>query len=130
MGVHGEGENDNLGPMGFNDLAKTDIGGLIDEEGIFNEGKVVAGDVEKIPEMGIAVDEGKVEATKEVVEFGAGFGKGIGNMGGATAKADGVGEALGGGVMAIAKGCGEDEDRGRIHIRPSRSSSSRRRSSD
>jgi hypothetical protein len=30
---------------------------LIDEEGIFNEGKVVAGDVEKIPEMGVAIDE-------------------------------------------------------------------------
>ena len=130
MGVDGEGKNDNLGPMGFNDLAKTDIGGLIDEEGIFNEGKVVAGDVEKIPEMGVAVDEGEVEATEKIIQFGAGFGKGIRYVSGASAKTNGVGEALGGGVMAVSKSCGQDEDRGRIHIRPSRSSSSRRRSSD
>jgi len=130
VGVHGEGENDNLGPMSFNDLAQAKVGGLINEEGIFNEGKVVAGDVEKIPEMGVAVDEGEVEATEKIIQFGAGFGKGIRYMSGASAKTDSVGEALGGGVMAISKSCGQDEDRGRIHIRPSRSSSSRRRSSD
>ena len=91
---------------------------------------MVAGDVEKIPEMGIPVDEGEVEATEKIIQFGAGFGKRVRYMSGASAKTDSVGEALGGSVMAISKSRGQDEDRGRIHIRPSRSSSSRRRSSD
>ncbi len=130
MGVDGEGENDNPGTEGFDDLAKVKVSGLIDEERILNEGQVVAGDVEKIPEMRVAIDECEVEAAEEIVKFWTRLGKGIGNMGGASAKADGGGEPLGGGIMTIAESSGENEDGKRIHIKPSRSNSSRRRSSD
>ena len=130
VGVDGEGENDNAGTEGFDDLAEAKVSGLIDEERIFNEGQVVASDIEKIPAMRVAIDECKVEATEKIVKFGARLGKGIGDMGGTSAKADGGSESLGGGIMTIAKSSGENEDGRRIHIRPSRSSSSRRRSSD
>ncbi len=130
VGVDGEGENDNAGTEGFDDLAEAKVSGLIDEEGILNEGQVVAGDVEKIPKMRVAIDECKVEATEKIVKFGARLGKGIGDMGSTSAKADSGGKSLGGGIMTIAEGSGENEDGKRIHIRPSRSSSSRRRSSD
>jgi len=130
VGVDGEGENDNARAVGFDDLAEAKVSGLVDEEGILNQGQVVAGDVEKIPEMRVAIDECEVEAAEKIVEFGTRLGKGIGDMGSTSAKADSGGESLGGGIMAIAKSGGENEDGGRIHIRPSRSSSSRRRSSD
>ena len=130
VGVDGKGENDNPGTEGFDDLAEAKVSGLIDEEGIFNEGQVVAGDIEKIPEMRVAIDECEVEATEKIIKFRTRLGKGIGDMGSTSAKADGGSESLGGGIMTITKSGGENEDRGRIHIRPSRSSSSRRRSSD
>ena len=130
MGVDGKGENDNPRTEGFDDLAEAKVSGLIDEEGIFNEGQVVASDIEKIPEMRVAIDEREVEATEKIIKFRTRLGKGIGDMGSTSAKAYGGSESLGGGIMTITKSGGENEDRGRIHIRPSRSSSSSRRSSD
>jgi hypothetical protein len=58
---------------------------LINEKGIFNEGQVVAGDVEKIPKMRVAIDECEVEATEKIVKFGTRLGKGIGDMGSTSA---------------------------------------------
>jgi hypothetical protein len=85
VGVDGKGENDNAGTEGFDDLAEAKVSGLINEEGIFNEGQVVAGDVEKIPEMRVAIDECEVEATEKIVKFRTRLGKGIGDMGSTSA---------------------------------------------
>jgi len=38
VGIDGEGENDNTRAVGFDDLAEANVSGLINEEGIFNEG--------------------------------------------------------------------------------------------
>jgi len=108
VGVNGEGENDNAGTESFDDLAEANVSRLINKEGILNEGQVVAGDVEKIPEMRITIYECKVEAAEKIVKFWARLGKGIGNMGSTSAKPDGGGESLGGGIMTIAKSSGEN----------------------
>ncbi len=46
---------------------------------------MVAGDVEKIPKMRVAIDECEVEATEKIVKFRARLGKGIGDMGSTSA---------------------------------------------
>ena len=130
MGVDGEGKGNHFGAVGFDEGAKLEIGRAIGEEGIFDQGEVMAGEIEKIPEMRISIDESEVEAAKEVVQFRAGFGKGIRNHGCSATELDGRGEATGGGIMAIPKGGGQDENRRGVHIKPSLSNSSSRRSSD
>lgn len=127
--VDGKGEGDDLWAVALNELPQAAGSGAIGKKGIFNEGEVVASKVEKIPSAGVAVDEGKVKATKEIIQLRTGFGKRIGDDGGSATKFDRAGEAVGGGVMAIAKSGGENQDRRGLHMRPSRSNSSRRRSS-
>ena len=54
------------------------------EESVFEQREVVTGEVEKSPGVRIAVDEGEIEAAKEVVHFGPRFGEGIGHDGSAS----------------------------------------------
>ena len=116
--------------MGFDEGAKLEIGRAIGEKRIFDQGEVMACEVEKIPKMGISIDECEVEATKEVVQSRAGFGEGIRNHGCSATKFNRAGQTSSCGIMPITKGGGQDEDRRGIHIKPSLSSSSSRRSSD
>ena len=130
MGVDGESKGNHFGAVGFDEGAKLEIGRAIGEKRIFDQGEVMACEVEKIPEMGISIDECEVEAAKEVVQFRAGFGEGICNHGCSATKFNRAGQTSSCGIMPIPKGGGQDEDRRGIHIKPSLSSSSSRRSSD
>ena len=102
----------------------------IGKKRLFDDGQVVTSKVEKIPGVRIAVDEGEIEAAKEVVHFWPRLGEGVGHDGGAAPYLNCAGQTAGGGVVTVAKGGGENEDGGRTHIKPSRSSSSKRLSSD
>jgi hypothetical protein len=65
-----EGERNDFWTMGFDQFAKAEVCGSVREEGVFDEGEVVAREVEEVPSMRISVDQGEVEATEKIVEDG------------------------------------------------------------
>ena len=84
VGVDGKGEGDDFGAMGFDQVTEAKEGRTIGKKCLLDNGQVVTSKVEKIPGVRIAVDQGEIEAAKEVVHFGPRFGEGIGHDGGAS----------------------------------------------
>jgi hypothetical protein len=130
VGIDRKGERDDFWTMSFDQFAKSEVGGAVREEGVFDEREVVAREIKEVPSMRISVDQGEVEAPKKIVEHGTRFGERVGHYSSPTTELDGAGKAACGGVVSVAKSGGENEDGRRVHIKPSRSNSSRRRSSD
>ena len=129
MRVDGEGEDDHLGSVGPKQVFHPLQGGPMNKKAVFDQRQAVAGRVKQIPGMGSPVDEGEIKASGKIVEGRFGFGKGVRHHRVSSPQLDGGGQAPGGGVVTVPEGRGKDKNRRSAHIRPSRSSSSNRRSS-
>ena len=70
----------------------------------------MAGDIKKIPETGVAVDQGQVEAAKEIVYPRPGLRKRIGDHRLAATLLNASCQSTRGGVMPVSKSGSEDQD--------------------
>ena len=89
----------------------------------------MAGGIKKIPCVRGAIDQGEVKAPGKVIQGRFGLGKRIRHHRLTAPELDAGRQPAGGGIVAVPEGGGQDEDRGSAHISPSRSNSSKRRSS-
>jgi hypothetical protein len=57
MSIDGECQYDDLRVMGIDKLPDPEVGKLMNKDGFFDQGEVMADDIEEVPSPGITVDQ-------------------------------------------------------------------------